>query len=129
MLTTEQLEQLRSLIDARQSTLADEVHRDAERWRNDSEGALSGPVTDTGDRASADLLSDVDSAELNRDLDELRQIESAQQRMAEGRYGQCVDCGSDIDYQRLLAQPAALRCIDCQQVFERTFHQPPRHRL
>jgi len=38
--------------------------------------------------------------------------------MAEERYGSCVDCGADIALERLLAQPAASRCLACQSATE-----------
>ncbi len=59
-------------------------------------------------------------AEQERDVDELRQIAAAKERMARGEYGQCVDCGVDIPFARLEAQPAAARCVPCQERYEQT---------
>jgi len=76
----------------------------------------AGPgVADTKDLASSQAIDEVGVAEVERDRDELRQIEAAFQRLAQGRYGQCVDCGDTIDAARLAAQPAATRCLTCQQ--------------
>ena len=36
-----------------------------------------------------------------------------------GTYGSCERCGEPIEPQRLLAQPLALRCLDCQARAER----------
>ena len=129
MLTPEQLGRLQALIDARCEALSEEVHRDAARSRDETYGELAGAVADGGDKAAADLMSDLDSAELNRDLDELRQLEAAQGRLTDRSYGVCVDCGAEIDFERLLAQPAALRCVDCQRVHERTFVHPSEAKL
>ena len=125
MLTPEQLERLRAKIDERCEALSAEIHRDAARSRDETYGELAGPVTDGGDKATADLISDLSSAELDRDLGELRRLEAAQERLAGGSYGICVDCGREIAFERLLAQPAALRCLDCQRVYERTYTHPP----
>jgi RNA polymerase-binding transcription factor DksA len=57
-------------------------------------------------------------AQLQRDLDELRLVQAALQRLDGTGYGECIDCGADIPTQRLLAQPAAERCLACQSVFE-----------
>ena len=46
-------------------------------------------------------------------LAELRQIEAALARMADGTYGECVRCGNDIAQARLLALPATPLCIRC----------------
>ena len=49
----------------------------AARAREETFGELAGPVTDPGDRAVADLLSDLDHAEVSRDVAELRAIDAA----------------------------------------------------
>lgn len=129
MLTAEQLATLRAMIDERCAALTAEIHGDAARLREETYAALAGPVTDSGDKSAADLLSDLEGAELTRDLEELRRLEAAQERLASGSYGVCVDCGREIGFERLRAQPAALRCVDCQQVYERTYSNPPAPRL
>ncbi len=44
---------------------------------------------------------------------QLAEVESAQQRLAEGTYGRCEVCGGPIAPGRLEARPTARRCIDC----------------
>jgi DnaK suppressor protein len=46
--------------------------------------------------------------------------------MADGTYGICIDCGGEIPFERLQAQPAALRCIACQNAYEKTHPPAPR---
>ncbi len=36
----------------------------------------------------------------------------------------CPDCGTEIPFKRLSVQPAALRCIACQRLREKTFAGP-----
>ena len=46
-----------------------------------------------------------------------RQAESAAaalQRMREGEYGYCVECGDEISAARLAAKPDVALCVDCQ---------------
>lgn len=57
---------------------------------------------------------EVRHAELLRDQRELQAVRAALQRIEDGSYGECVDCGKRIKAERLLASPAAMRCIDCQ---------------
>lgn len=45
----------------------------------------------------------------------LRDINDAQDRLMNGAYGLCVDCGAEIGTKRLLADPAVALCIDCQR--------------
>ena len=123
-LTEEQSQELRSTIEQRRRELMAELSKDVNRAREQQYGELAGPAPDSGDESVADLISDLDHAEVERDLGELRQLEAASGRFAEGSYGECVQCGSDIDFRRLRANPSALRCVDCQALYEKTHAQP-----
>lgn len=88
--------------------------REAIHERDATEG-----LGDTADQAVADTETTIDLAEANRDVDELRLIGRAFERLEAGEYGQCVDCGAEIPRERLQAQPLALRCLGCQAAVER----------
>jgi RNA polymerase-binding transcription factor DksA len=49
----------------------------------------------------------------NAELLELRTIEAALARVAEGEYGYCVDCGDKISEERLDVLPATPKCRKC----------------
>ncbi|TXI59907.1 MAG: TraR/DksA family transcriptional regulator [Limnohabitans sp.] len=49
---------------------------------------------------------------------ELAAIDAALDRIAQGLYGQCQDCGATIPQARLDAYPMALRCVGCQTAAE-----------
>ena len=49
---------------------------------------------------------------------ELHAIEEALERMREGRYGLCDECGESISTERLQALPYATMCIACQRAKE-----------
>lgn len=122
--TPKQLDELKGALTKRRGILEAEVHADAAKSREDVFSETTGPVGDSGDEAAADLISDVENAELSRDLQELREIDAALARLSEGGYGTCADCGGGIDLDRLRREPAAVRCFDCQRVYEKTFLQP-----
>ena len=65
--------------------------------------------------SAADLLVDLDLAEITRDVEELREVEAALLRIARGTWSYCVDCGEEIDPDRLAALPSAARCMRCQR--------------
>ena len=44
---------------------------------------------------------------------EIRKIDAALQRIEEGEYGYCVECGEEIAEKRLEVNPAASHCIRC----------------
>jgi RNA polymerase-binding transcription factor DksA len=129
-LTKKQKLDLERIIKERRAKIAAELELDVAKVREEPYAALGGaPAADTGDEASADLLSDLDHAELSRDLMELRALDAALARLIGRKYGACLDCGGDIGFERLGAHPAAVRCFDCQRVHERTFAHPSEAKL
>ena len=54
----------------------------------------------------------------------LRDIIDAQDRLADGLYGECADCGIPIEPMRLAADPKATLCVVCKNSSEPecTFH-------
>ena len=54
----------------------------------------------------------------NESRRELALIRSAMQRMDEGTYGICKECGEEIGFERLQVQPYADECIDCARFDE-----------
>jgi DnaK suppressor protein len=104
---------------ARSSTLRAEI-RDA-LLRNDAEqyAQIAGEVHDAEDAALADLLVDVNLAEITRHVQEIRDIDAALRRITMGTFAVCVRCGEPISRDRLQAYPTAKRCLPCQQTYDR----------
>jgi len=123
-LTPEQTKELRNTVEQRRAALLEEVSEDLGKLRSDRFEDLAGPAPDPGDESVASLISDLDQAEASRDLSELRMLDHARERIADGSYGTCIDCGQDIGFARLRANPAAERCIQCQTQFEKTHAHP-----
>ena len=115
--------QLASLIEERRDALLDEIRREVARGRDGSYAEVAGATHDAGDEALADMVADLANAEVTRDLGEVRGLDAALRRIADGNFGICVDCGSDIPLARLQAQPGAARCIECQARHEKTYRQ------
>lgn len=44
---------------------------------------------------------------------DLIRVNKALQKIKEGRYGVCEDCGEEIEEQRLMVYPEAELCIEC----------------
>jgi len=82
---------------------------------------LSDSVHDAGEESVADLLRDLNNALINQHLVALKQVNTAYQRLNTGHYGECSDCGEEIQWERLLKQPAASRCVSCQSLREKTY--------
>lgn len=123
-LTEKQIQELRGAIEQRRTSLIAELRDDVERVRRDRFEDLAGAAPDPGDESVATLIADLGHADMERDLSELRALEAARARFADGSYGVCAECGGDIGVERLRANPAAVRCVDCQRVHEKTFAGP-----
>jgi RNA polymerase-binding transcription factor DksA len=119
-LNKEQLTLLAERIRERKARVLEEIRRGLARSGAERYADLLGEAGDAGDESVASLLRDVTEAEIVRDVGELRDIVAAEQRLATGRYGVCIDCGEVVDYRRLEAYPTAKRCLRCQQHREKT---------
>ncbi|NBE98488.1 conjugal transfer protein TraR [Nonomuraea sp. KC401] len=66
-------------------------------------------------------LTDTDSAQamLTVATAQRRAVVEAIERIDEGVYGRCVDCGKPVPEGRLEARPDAARCVQCQAKRER----------
>jgi DnaK suppressor protein len=91
--------------------------------------ATNGPVK--GD--DVDIVTAQKEVQLSQRLDErnilfLKKVEMAKQKILNGEYGICEDCGSEISQKRLLARPTACMCIGCQEEKEREQFGSIKHR-
>jgi RNA polymerase-binding transcription factor DksA len=95
-----------------------DIQRELRKYDDETYGKLADRIADSGEQSFADLLTDVNLAEIDRDVMEVRDIESALLRLAQGAYGVCVSCEEPIQPHRLERNPAVARCVKCQQAFE-----------
>jgi len=56
----------------------------------------------------------------DRSLREITEIHAALQRMIDGTYGKCLDCGRAVPLARLRAVPTAAFCVECARQEEIT---------
>jgi RNA polymerase-binding protein DksA len=128
-LDTRQIDELRTTLRARTQQLRDEIRQTLVKSDDEQYALIADQVRDLEDDSFADLMVDVNLAEIDRDLQELRLIDAALLRIADGSYGFCDSCGSPIDIERLRATPFASRCFDCQSSYERNHVQNIGHTL
>jgi DnaK suppressor protein len=121
MLTKGELQALEAGLVQRLAALrrqiGDELNTETtERYRD-----LAGEVTDAGDEAVGAEIAGIDNAIIGHHVDDVREIEAALVRIANGSYGRCAHCGDDIAYARMSAYPTCTRCEPCQALHEKTF--------
>lgn len=120
-LTDIQKQQITDALLKRKAELSAEIRNEMQRAGHEHFTDLTGEVADPGDSSVADMLVDKGIATVSRQVEELAELEAAQQRMASPEFGECTECGSDIGFERLMAAPNAVRCIACQEQHEKTF--------
>ena len=76
------------------------------------------PNREDGDKdEEADEVQEYDNAlslEYSMEL-KLKDVKTALEKIAAGKYGFCENCGKEIGKERLLACPEAKTCLKCQQ--------------
>ncbi|HEY0943510.1 MAG TPA: TraR/DksA family transcriptional regulator [Steroidobacter sp.] len=100
--------------------LRDELQRTRAKSVEETPGQVAQRARDSEDDSFATLVVDTNLSEMERDAEELRLIDSALQRINAGTYGNCVSCDQPIPIARLKAEPTAERCVQCQELFEKT---------
>ena len=120
-LTDTQRAQLRDVLEQRKEQLLQEldlVQRDTlsvASTTSHGDAEKPGSPRDQANQIASNMVRDAEAA---RDHDELVGVRAALERMDEGSYGECIDCGMPVGAARLLAQPFAARCIGCQSKAE-----------
>lgn len=118
-----QLDKLRKNMRERSGQLREEIRQTLLKSDEEQYLQIADQVRDLEAESFADLMVDVNLAEIDRDLEEIRLIDAAIARMSDGSYGRCQECELPIEIERLTATPFASRCFDCQSAFERTHVQ------
>ena len=106
------LESIKEKLLQRRREIAGYVDDDS-RGKTEEAGAK-----DVGDEALEMSMERLESSIRSTEMNELRLIEEALQRITTGAYGICIDCQSNISERRLENFPYAARCIVCQERFE-----------
>ena len=76
-------------------------------------------IGDEGDRADHESANDVNILLSARDKEKLLAIEEAMEKIQEGAYGVCEECGDEIGSGRMRVMPLAKLCVNCQSRFEK----------
>ncbi|MGZ0146639.1 TraR/DksA C4-type zinc finger protein [Kribbella sp. WER1] len=117
--TAAELAELRSELEGEVEHLKEEIHEAEQEivglFRDGSDGAGN----DQADVGSTTLERYHELTLANNARDMLNQIEFALNRIDDGTYGVCENCGNAIGKGRLQAFPRATLCISCKERQER----------
>lgn len=118
-LTEQQIADLRRQLKDRYYVMREEIRQELLDSDNEQFIDLAGRVHDLEEQSVADFLVDLKLASIDRHIEEIRNIDAALIRIAEASYGTCKDCDAAIPVERLKAYPTAMRCLACQDRYEK----------
>jgi DnaK suppressor protein len=120
----------RERIEARLDERLEELIRTRAAMRRSSAGMRDSELAHIdnhpGDTAGDLLEEEIEETEEIFLEEGERRIAEARRALADGSYGTCRDCRCKIPEARLEAVPEAVRCVDCQRLFEGRHRQQMR---
>lgn len=108
-----QLEHFRQVLNAWKKELSEEISRTVHQMRDEPENP-----PDPNDRASQETDMSLELRSRDRERKLIKKIDEAIERIDNGDYGYCDNCGVEIGLERLEARPTAELCIDCKTLDE-----------
>jgi DnaK suppressor protein len=107
------LKLFRKLLDQKMEDLLAEADRTFDGMTDTKEN-----FPDPTDRASLESNRNFTLRIRDRERKLIGKIKEALERIDEGTYGKCEECGEHISLERLKARPVTTLCIDCKSLQE-----------
>lgn len=115
MLSPENLERFKIILLEEKRRILNDI----EKLVKESNELGKDGTMDIGDEAS-DLSNRQLLLSLNEaDREKLLEIDEALERIEEGTYGICEECGEPISIRRLEVKPTAIYCVECKSRLEK----------
>lgn len=111
----EKLKEFRKeLLDQRERLLVEVRQKRLEAAQVQDQG-----VADPGDASVSEDLRDLLHLLGDSKREQILSIDSALERMEQGGYGFCAECGDEISLRRLEIQPDTRWCVECKERMEK----------
>ena len=119
-LCPEEIRKLRKILLSRKAELLDRTStlEGEARLKGKEAGELSAVPFHPADLGSDSFEQSLSLALLENESSALREVDLALERMDQGSYGSCDECGNPIGKARLRALPQATLCRTCKSVEE-----------
>ena len=114
----ERYKELRCILEERREEIAGEVKDKIRTVRTEATESGVRRLADVGENSESDIQDDIEFALIQMKAETLARIAAALNRLEEGTYGYCYECGGEITEQRLRVLPFAARCRDCEEARE-----------
>ena len=110
-----QLKKFRTLLEEKR----DEIVRRAQQTLTEDMALDSNELPDEMDLASTEYLQSFTFRLRGREKSFLSKIQKAIEKIDQGDFGNCEECGEEISLKRLEARPETTLCIRCKEAQER----------
>ena len=110
MLTKKKREEFKKLLNGRLEELLTDANKTVSGMTDQVEN-----FPDPTDRASMESERNFELRIRDRERKLIGKIKEALERIEDGSFGICDECGEDISEQRLKARPVTTLCIDCKK--------------
>jgi len=112
-LTKKKLEFFKNLLNERIDELLSQANETVSGMTSHKEN-----LPDPSDRATLESDRNFTLRIRDRERKLIGKIKEALERIEQGTYGICEDCGEEISTERLKARPVTTLCIDCKKTQE-----------
>ncbi len=109
---------LKKMLEDRRREILNEVQGKIRDQRDENAWSRLNEVLDAGESSEVDIQEDIEFALIQMKAETLTKINEALNRLEEGSYGYCSECGGEVSEQRLRALPFAVRCKECEEARE-----------
>ena len=114
----EKAEALRKLLIQKREQIVKEAKIEISKYIKGETRQLVDTALDDGDWSVVDLSEDISLRQLSNHREVMVKIDAAIDKIQDGTYGICEDCGGKISKERLKVLPFAIYCRDCQEKIE-----------
>ena len=108
-----QIQHFRKILEAWRGQLREEVDRTMDHMKDEAAN-----FPDPVDRAAQEEEFSLELRTRDRERKLIKKIEKTLEKLEEGDFGYCEECGVEIGIRRLEARPTADLCIDCKSLAE-----------
>lgn len=99
--------------------MREDIVNKSKRLKDDSLSIGTDGIQDMADAASNTYNVDILMSLSDNDMNLLRDIDTALDKIEKGQYGICEECEEPISEKRLDVNPTARYCINCQRMMEK----------
>lgn len=104
----------KALLKGREETIKEITDQLGRKLDEDLQTKIDSAL-DVGDQSLLNLTEGIDISLLEMRNRMRKDIDDALNRLEEGTYGICIDCGEEISEGRLKVVPFATHCVKCQE--------------